>query len=88
MAVGEAHVFPGFLTPVLTQLSFQSRQLLFSHASPEVRSKNMLEKVRLNQFSNSQPPCHKFDTLTTKPPGQGKSLESSKPKAKQYPFPK
>ena len=24
MAVSDAHVFPGFLTPVLTQLSFQS----------------------------------------------------------------
>ena len=30
-------VFPGFLTPVLTQLSFQSHRLLFSHASAEVR---------------------------------------------------
>ena len=33
MAVGDAHVFPGFLTPVLTQISFQSYRLLFSHAS-------------------------------------------------------
>ena len=37
MAVGDAHVFPGFLTPVLTQLSFQSHRLLFSHVSEEVR---------------------------------------------------
>ena len=36
MAVGDAHVFPGFLTPVLTQLSFQSHRLLFSHASAEL----------------------------------------------------
>ena len=43
MAVGDAHVFPGFLTAVLTQLSFQSHQLLFSHASAKVRGKNMLE---------------------------------------------
>ena len=28
MAVGDAYVFPGFLTPVLTQLSFQSHRLL------------------------------------------------------------
>ena len=35
MAVGDAHVFPGFLTPALTQLSFQSYRLLFSHASAE-----------------------------------------------------
>ena len=34
------HVFPGFLKPVLTQLSFQSHRLLFSHASAEVRGEN------------------------------------------------
>ena len=44
MAVGDAHVFPGFLTPVLTQLSFQSHRLLFSHASAEVRGENTLER--------------------------------------------
>ena len=41
MAVGDAHVFPGFLlTPVLTQLSFQNHRLLFSHALAEVRGEN------------------------------------------------
>ena len=40
MAVSDAHVFPGFLTPVLTRLSFKSHQLLFSHASAEVRGEN------------------------------------------------
>ena len=45
MAVGDAHVFPGFLTPVLTQLfSFQSHRLLFSHASAEVRGQNTSER--------------------------------------------
>ena len=44
MVVGDAHVFPGFLTPVPTQLSFQSHQLLFSHASAEVRGENMPER--------------------------------------------
>ena len=44
MAVGNAHVFPGFLTPVLTQLSFQSHRLLFSHASAEVRGENTPER--------------------------------------------
>ena len=38
VVVGDKHVFPGFLTPVLTQLSFQSQQLLFPHAS-EIRAK-------------------------------------------------
>ena len=44
MAVGDAHVFPGFLTPVLTQFSFQSHRLLFSHASAEVRGENTPER--------------------------------------------
>ena len=43
MAVGDAYVFPGFLTPVLTLL-FQSHQLLFSHASAEVRGENTPER--------------------------------------------
>ena len=44
MAVGDTYAFPGFLTPVLTQLSFQSHQLLFSHASAEVKGENTLER--------------------------------------------
>ena len=44
MAVGDAYVFPGFLTPVLTKLSFQSHRLLFLHALAEVRGENTLEK--------------------------------------------
>ena len=37
-------VFPGFLTPVLTLISFQSHQLLFSHALVEVRGENTPER--------------------------------------------
>ena len=44
MAVGDAHVFLGFLTPVLTQISFQSYRLLFSHALAEVRVENTPER--------------------------------------------
>ena len=44
MAVGEAHVFPGFLTAVLKQIFIQSHRLLFSHASAEVRGENTLER--------------------------------------------
>ena len=44
MAVGDAYVFPGFLTPVLTLLFFQSHPLLFSHASAEVRGENTPER--------------------------------------------
>ena len=44
MAVGDAHALPGFLTPVLTQLSFKSHRLVFSHASAEVRGENTPER--------------------------------------------
>ena len=37
MAVVDAHVFPGCLTAVLIQISFQSHRLLYSHPSVEVR---------------------------------------------------
>ena len=60
MAVGNAYVFPGFLTPVLTQLSLQIPRLLFSHASAEVRIRR---KESLPQpVSNLQPPGHESDT--------------------------
>ena len=44
MAVGDAQMFPGFLTPVLTQLSFQSHRLLFLQASAEMRGENTPEE--------------------------------------------
>ena len=37
-------MFPGSLTPVLTQLSLQSHRLLFSHASAEVTGEKTLER--------------------------------------------
>ena len=43
MGVGDAYVFPGFLTPVLTQFAFQSHRLIFSHAS-EVSGENTPER--------------------------------------------
>ena len=45
MAVGDAYVFPAFLTLVITRLSFKSHSLLFSHAFAEVRGKNKLERL-------------------------------------------
>ena len=83
MAVGDAIVFPGFLTPVLTQLSFQ---LFFSHAIPTTvltcfsrgeRRKYAGKKGLLKRVSNSQPPGHESDTLTTEPPGHGEFLARS-----------
>ena len=44
MAISQAHVFPGYLTPVLTRTSFQGQRQLFSHASAEVRGENTLER--------------------------------------------
>ena len=38
------HMFPGFLTPVLTQLFFPKLPTSFPHASAEVRGKNTLER--------------------------------------------
>ena len=71
MAISDAHVFLGFLTPVLTKISFQSHRLLFSHASADVRGENTPEKkFCLNRVLNSQPPGHESNTLTTEPPGR------------------
>ena len=44
MAVGDAHVFPGFLIPVLTQLFFPKPPTTFSHAYAEVRGENTSER--------------------------------------------
>ena len=50
MAVGDAYVFPSYFTPGLTEFSFQSHRLLFSHASAEVRGENTpLFYLRLNE---------------------------------------
>ena len=74
MAVGDTDVFPGFLTQVLTLISFKSQRLLFSHASAEVRGeKYARKKFRLHRVSNSEPPGHESEALTTEPPGQGKN---------------
>ena len=72
MAVGDAYVFPGFLTPVLTQLFFPKPLTTFLTCfSRGERQKYARKKSRLNRGSNSQPPGHESDTLTTEPPGLG-----------------
>ena len=65
MAVGDAYVFPGFLTPVLTNFSFQSHRLLFSHASAEVRGKNTLERKVAS--TGDQTHNHQVMSLTRSP---------------------
>ena len=69
MVVGDTHVFPGFLTPVLTQLSFH--QLLFSHASAEVRDENTRERKIASIGSRTHHHQVMSLTLTTEPPGRG-----------------
>ena len=72
MAVGDAHVFPGFLTPVPTQNFFlKSPTTFLTCFSRGERQKYARKKFRLNQVSNSQPPGHESNKLTTEPPGWG-----------------
>ena len=72
MAVGDAHVFPSFLTPVLTQLFFPKPPTTFLTCFCRgERRKYAGKKSRLNRGSNSQPPDHESDTLTTEPSGRG-----------------
>ena len=73
MAVGDAHVFPGSLTPVLRQL--QKLPTAFLTCFRFERRKYAEKKVCLNQVSNSQPPGHKSNTLITEPSLQGKSVD-------------
>ena len=73
MAVGDAYVFPGFLTPVLTLLFFpKPPTTFFTCFCRGERRKYAGTKSRLNWELNSQPPGHESDTLTTEPPGRGK----------------
>ena len=72
MAVVDAHVIPGFLTTVLTQLFFPKPPTTFlTCLCRGERRKYARKKSRLNQGSKSQQPGHESDTLTTEPPGRG-----------------
>ena len=72
MAVGDVHVFPGFLTPVLTQLFFPKPPTTFLTCFCRgERRKYAGKKVHLNRGSKSLPPGHESDTLTTEPPERG-----------------
>ena len=71
MAVGDAHVFPGFLRPVLPQFFFPKPPTTFLTCFCRgERQKYPGKKVRLNRGSNSQSPGHESDTLTTEPSGR------------------
>ena len=76
MMVGGAYVFPGFLTQALTQLFFPKPPTTFLTCFWRgERRKNAGKKIPLNLGSNSQPPGHESDTLTTEPPGWGCSTK-------------
>ena len=71
-AVGDAHVFPGILTPVLTRLFFPKPPTTFPTCSSRgERQKYAWKKVCLNRVWNSQPPGYESDMLTSQPPGWG-----------------
>ena len=75
MAVGDAYVFPGFLTPVLTQLFFPKPPTTFLTCFCRgERRKCAGKESRLNRGSNSQPPGHESNILTTEPSGRGSGL--------------
>ena len=80
MTVGDTYVFPGFLTSVQIQLFFPRPPTTYLTCFCRgERGKYAGEKSRLNWGSNSQPPGHESDTLTTEPPGQGTCLENVLP---------
>ena len=66
MAVGDEYVFPGFLTPVPTQVFFPKPPCFCRGERQNFTGK----KSRLYRGSNSQPPGHESDTLTTEPSGR------------------
>ena len=64
--------FPGFLTPVLTQLLFPKPPTTFLTCFCRGERRNFAgKKSRLNRGSNSQPPGYESNTFTTEPPGRG-----------------
>ena len=79
MAVGDTHVFPGFLSLVLTQLFFPKPLTTFLTCFCRgERRKYAGKKVGLIRGSNSQLSGHETDTLTTELTGWGLVLEREK----------
>ena len=74
-AVGDAQVFPGFLTLVLIQHFFSKPPTTFLTCFCRGEGQKYTEKkVRLNRGSNSQPLGYESDMLTTEPPPPPPSL--------------
>ena len=71
------------ITPVLTQFFFPKPLTTFltCYCKGE-RRKYAGKKSRLNRGSNSQPPGHESNTLTTEPPGRGVLGSESRPSSR------
>ena len=63
MVVSNVQAFPGFLTPVLTQLFFQSHRSLFSYASAKVRGGNTSER----KFASTGSRTHNRQVMSPTP---------------------
>ena len=75
MAIGDAYVFPGFLTPVLTQLFFPKSPTTFLTCFCRgKRRKYAGKKSRLNRGSNSQPPGRYPTRSLLSHPGGGQPI--------------
>ena len=85
MAVGDTHVFPSLLIPVLTQRFFPKPPTTFLTCFRGETPKNAGKKFCLNWVSNSQLPGHESDLLTTEPPGLGPFFERLGQSHKPYP---
>ena len=73
MAVGDAHVFPGFSHTSTNTTFFPKPPTTFLTCfNRDERRKYAVKKIHLNQVPNSQLRGHEFDTLTTEPPERGR----------------
>ena len=69
MVVCDAHMFPNSLIPILTQLSFHSHKLPFSHAS-DMKGKNMpVRKFASTAYQTHNHMIMGKAHLPLKPPG-------------------
>ena len=69
MALGDAHVFCGFVTPIQTTV-FLMPPAVFLTCFRGERRNTPERKFALSQLGiKLKPPVHESDTLTTEPPG-------------------
>ena len=71
--ISDAYAFPGFLTPVLTQLFFPKPPTTFLTYFCRGERRKYVGKKKSPQpgIEHTQAPGHEYDTLTTEPPRRG-----------------